>query len=510
ICVCRGSTLSSGVMVTLQSARGIAFNTRMKPTRKRRDRGVQFISSNLELLGFGTRRDALVQAVKELFENALDATQALGSDLSWDDAPLELLRVNVKWNEDTGNIDIVCADTGSGILAHQVKMLCCSAFETTKTIAEGGGGCTSGKYGVGLKAAMLYSQIHANDACLKITTTSKSDGILHVQLRIDPDSEETAVVKKVAHFVVDENHQHFSGTEVRLSIPCPEDIMEVESAADTLALYFQTLRYTAPPFVSVQFNFEVGEISTSVECQHKDEPIDRFAADLGANADDILYAVHDEELVSVSCAALMLGDMDPSGQSDIEICLLRYANHAPLISGEDFFLCGITKGVSSWKVWKKFGLRCKRTDSHLVNQLVASPLRASTGRKIEDADGPTRLVLAIDVCVAGYAVNSGIKYATLKKSTLDACYTNSVQTCCRSILHQLAEAGRLSTPRQQQDHDIIENFAPLIAKSLAAIVKQSQADQTSDTGSPQHDSSPQDHFNEELILQELQGVLRNW
>lgn len=36
---------------------------------KRKDRGAQFIRGNLELLGFGTRRDALVQAVKELFEN---------------------------------------------------------------------------------------------------------------------------------------------------------------------------------------------------------------------------------------------------------------------------------------------------------------------------------------------------------------------------------------------------------------------------------------------------------
>ncbi|KAF4044060.1 Histidine kinase-/DNA gyrase B-/HSP90-like ATPase [Phytophthora infestans] len=471
--------------------------------RKRRDRGAQFIRSNLELLGFGTCRDALVQAVKELFENALDATQALSSEDSWDDAPLELLRVNVKLNEDTGSIDIVCADTGSGIHAHQVKLLCCSAFETTKTRLNGGGACTSGKYGVGLKAAMLYSQIHASDACLKITTTSKSDGILHVQLRIDPDSEETAVVKKVAHFVVDENHQHFSGTEMRLAVPCPEDTLEVERAADTLALYFQTLRYTAPPFVSVQFNFDVGEVSTSVECRHKEEPLDRFAADLRARADDILYAVHDDEFASISCAALMLGDTKPGGRSDIEVCLLRFANHTPLVNSEDFFLCGITKGVCSWKVWRKYGLRCQRTDSHLVNQLVARPLRASTGRKIEDADEPIRLVLAIDVCATGVSVNSGIKYATLKKSTLDAGYATSVQTCCRSILQQLAESGRLSTPQQQQDHDILENFAPLISKSLAAIVKQSQAGRAA---SLEHD---RDHFNEELILRELQGVLRN-
>lgn len=476
----------------------------MRTYKKRRDRGTQFIRNNLELLGFGNRRDALVQAVKELFENALDATQALNSDVSWDSAPLELLRVTVKLNENTDNIDIVCADTGSGIHAHQVKVLCCSAFETTK---DRGRGSTSGKYGVGLKAAVLYSQMHASDACLKITTTSNSDGILYVQLRIDPDSEETAIVKKVVHFVVTEAHQHFSGTEMRLFIPCPHGSLEIESAADTLALYFQSLRYTAPPFIRVQFNFEVGEISTSVECQHKEEPLDRFAVDLGVSADDFLYATHQQDFVSINCVALMLGNMEPNIQTNIEICLLRFANHTPLINGEDFFLCGITKGVSSYKVWKRYGLRCQRTSSHLVNQLVAAPLRAPTGPKVERPDQPVRLVLAIDICTVRSAVSNSIKHRSLRKSTLDACYTNGVQSCCRSILKQLAEAGRLSTPQQQQDYDLVETFAPLIAQSLAAIVRQSQTDTTSLGNSPRHMN--RDHCNEELILKGLHDILRN-
>ncbi|KAL4111650.1 hypothetical protein PRIC1_003328 [Phytophthora ramorum] len=478
-------------------------------TRKRRDRGAQFIRSNLELLGFGSPRDALVQAVKELFENALDATQSLGSDSSWDDAPFELLRVTVQLNQESGCIDVVCADTGSGMHAHQVKLLCCNAFETTKTTAAGTGGCTSGKYGVGLKAAVLYNQLHTSDASLKITTTSNSDGILHVQLRIDPDSEETAVVKKVTHFVVNEDHQHFSGTEMRLSIPCPGSTADIENAADVLALYFQSLRYTAPPFVGVQFSFDVAEVCASVECRHREEPIDRFVADLGATADDIVYAVHDEELVSISCVALMLGDMESNGQSDIEICLLRYANHAPLVNGEDFFICGLTKGVSSWKTWKKYGLRCRRTNSRLVNQLVATPLRASAGKGDEDADDPIRLVLAVDIGIAESADSTTLKYGTLKKSTLDACYADGVQTCCRSVLQQLAEAGRLCTPQQQQDQDLVENFAPLIAKSLSAIAKQAQVGQPSDCEPTRRDSSS-DHFNEELILEELQAVLKTW
>ncbi|CAI5716001.1 unnamed protein product [Peronospora effusa] len=479
----------------------------MQQNRKRRDRGAQFIRNNLELLGFGSHRDALVQAVKELFENALDATQSLSSDYSWSDAPLELLRIDVKLNDDTGHVDIVCADTGSGMHAHQVKLLCCNAFETTKVNREGGGRCTSGKYGVGLKAAMLYSQLEASDACLKIVTTSNSDGILYVQLRIDPDSEETAVVKKVAHFIVDEDHQQFSGTEMRLSLPCPQDILELESVADTLTLYFQSLRYIAPPFVGVQFNFNVGEISTSVNCLHGEEPIDRFVADLGKSADDILYAIHDEEFVSISCVALMLGETELGNERDIEVSLLRFANHAPLINGDDFFLCGTTKGVSAAKLWRKYGFRCKKNTSHLTNQLVASPLRAATRLEDDGAD-TSHLVLAVDICVASSARDTGIKYGGLKKNTLDACYADGVETCCRAILQQLAETGRLCTPQQRQDHDLVENCAPLIAKSLAAIIKQSQVCQRGVVPS-QLDRNPQDHFNEGLILQELQAAIRH-
>ncbi|KAJ8552401.1 hypothetical protein ON010_g10145 [Phytophthora cinnamomi] len=356
---------------------------------------------------------------------------------------------------------------------------------------------------------MLYSQLNAPDACLKITTTSSSDGILYVQLRIDPDSEETAVVKKVAQFVVDEEHQRFSGTEVRLSIPCPGDNVDIESVADSLALYFQSLRYTAPPFVGVQFSFDVGEVSISVDCQHGEEPIDRFAADLGVNADDILYAVHDEEAVSISCLGVMLGKMEPSGQCDIEICLLRYANHAPLINGDDIFICGITKGVKSSKLWKKYGLRCQRTSLHVVNQLVAAPLRASAAQAIEHADSPARLVLAIDISIGGSERSSGLKYGNLKKSTLDASYTGVVQTCCSLILQQLADAGLLRTPQQLQDRELLENFAPLISRSIAAIVMQPQKGKTEGKVSKQQHESSSDHFNEELIQQELQAVLRN-
>lgn len=137
-------------------------------------RSAQFVRNNLELLGFGGRKDALVQAVKELFENgamcvwsgaaavvgwfprhicslsalaraALDATGAMSTEQEWGTAAKELLRISIQANKaSVGVLDIVCGDTGSGIHAHRIKQLCCSMFETTKRKR---GARAAGKYG---------------------------------------------------------------------------------------------------------------------------------------------------------------------------------------------------------------------------------------------------------------------------------------------------------------------------------------------------------------------------
>lgn len=78
---------------------------------------------------------------------ALDATQLSSPSSSWDDASVEMLRIHVRGNPESGLVDIVCADTGSGIRTHQLKQLCCGMFETTKGKAARRGAKTSGKYG---------------------------------------------------------------------------------------------------------------------------------------------------------------------------------------------------------------------------------------------------------------------------------------------------------------------------------------------------------------------------
>ncbi|TYZ57479.1 hypothetical protein PybrP1_005163 [[Pythium] brassicae (nom. inval.)] len=404
------------------------------------DRSALFVQRNLELLGFADHASALVQTVKELFENALDATHLSAPSESWESAPPEMLRVHVRSNADSGLVDIVCTDTG-----------------------------------VGLKAAVLYSQRHIEQACLRVVTTPSSTEILYVQLRIDPASEEPAVVKRLTQFVLDEDHRQFSGTEMRLSLPCPSSEAKLERAADTLATYFQTARYTLPAFLGVEFSFDVGGVSTRVDCAHAEEPIDRFTTDLGADIDDVAYVQSSKNGFLMNCMAVMTNSKQLARPGDIEICVLRFANHVPLINSEDILTCGIVKGVACKRTWTKLGLQCQPTSRRLVNQLVATPLRAPKGSRLDEAQHSRQLVIAIDVCSTS---KSTLKYGCLKKSTLNACYSESARWCCQSALQQLVERGVLQTPQQCRDDDLLTNLAPLLANAVVNIASRSIASAT--------------------------------
>lgn len=465
-------------------------------------RSTQFLQRNLELLGFGNARDALAQCVKEVFENAMDAVLA-------SDSARELLRIRVR--NDTHRprwIEIECTDTGSGIRTHEIAQLCCGAFATTKaqwrnqddpsTVAAP----TSGKYGVGLKAAMLYSQQHDQDACLRITTTASSSEILYLQLRIDADSEEPAVVQSLQQFIVDEQHRRFSGTEMRLSVPCPEKETDLEHAIDTLALYFQSLRYTVPPFVGVEFCFDVNGVCLAVSCAHEEQAIDRFVADLGASVQDIVYEqCNKNPLCTVNCMALLLGDEE---STEIELCLLRYGNHIPLLQADDFFLCGITTGIAHHRTWNRIGFQCRKSlnSDVLITQFIVSPRCRIRGNA--DSKPRRRLVMAVDVSTAHEG--TALKYRSLRKTTLDSYYNDVVQSCCQTVLKQLVERGLLRTPQQIRDQDIVSLYAPLIANAAVSITHLAHMRHSQNSGLDREEVA--DAVQVDNVTDQLQRVLQ--
>lgn len=321
--------------------------------------------------------------------------------------------------------------------------------------------------GVGLKAAVLYSQLFDSDACLRVATTSSSTEILCVNLQINPDSEEAAVIQSVAHFAVNENHQRFSGTEMRLTVPCPDNPMEIEDVADRLAMYFQSLGYTLPPFVSVTFSLEVGGTSTLVELKHNQEPVDRFIAELGASEEEVVFEYQETDELSVSCMGVLKTSEPSSQPTQVDVCLLRYVNHVPLLNMEDFYVCGITCGVAAQKTWKRYGLRCRETSTPLVNQLVATPVRPTD----KNTENRALLIVAVDVC--GRASSEGMKYSSMRKTRIDKGYARHAQSCFAAMLRQFEDSGRLLTPQQQQLEQLTSEFAPLIAHAALTIIGQS-------------------------------------
>lgn len=328
-------------------------------------------------------------------------------------------------------------------------------------------------------------------------TTSSSTEILCVNLQINPDLEEAAVVQSVTHFSVDEIHQCFSGTEMRLTIPCPDSLTEVEDAVDHLAMYFQSLGYTLPPFVSVTFSVEVSETSTLVELKHGLEPVDRFIAELGAQEDEVVFEYQEADEFSVSCMGVLKPSKLASQPTHVDVCLLRYVNHVPLLNMEDLFVCGITTGVAAHKTWKRYGLRSRETSTPLVTQLVAAPVHPADKSSPEDR---ALLVVAVDVCsrVDGH----GIKYSSMRKTRVDKSYARPTQACFAAMLRQLEAAGRLLTPQQQQLEQLTADFAPLIARAALAITSQSH-------GAPVPGVASSSASDEAAVVRRLQRALHH-
>lgn len=290
-----------------------------------------------------------------------------------------------------------------------------------------------------------------------------------MKLQINSENDEAAVVQSATQFAVDEDHQRFSGTEMRLTLPFPEAPGEVEDAADSLAMYFQTLAYTLPPTVAVRFTFDVFDTSTIVDLRHHQEPIDRFIADLGAVEDDIVYEYQEHNGVSISCmGALRTGD-DAFSPAEVTICLLRFVNHVPMLNTDDLFTCGLTSGVTALKTWRRYGMRCRQTSNYLVNQLTSTRVGHDTKPSVSD---PALLVVAVDIC--SIDSHRDIKFNSLRKTRVDQRYSRGVQSCCSSMLRQLEDAGQLLTPQQQQMEQLTTEFAPLIAHAALSIARRSQ------------------------------------
>jgi DNA topoisomerase-6 subunit B len=160
----------------------------------------EFFEKNKHMLGFDSGARALVTAVKEAVDNALDATEEAG----------HLPDIYVEIREVGDYYRLVVEDNGPGITREQVpkvfgKLLYGSRFHKREQ--------NRGQQGIGISAAVLYSQLTSGKAAKVTSRTQGDDRARYFELVVDTDENEPEV-RAEAETTWDRSH----GTRIELEM----------------------------------------------------------------------------------------------------------------------------------------------------------------------------------------------------------------------------------------------------------------------------------------------------
>ena len=164
----------------------------------------EFFYRNRELAGFSNPARALYQSVRELTENALDATDAHGI----------LPEINISIDKIDGQgediYSITVQDNGIGIPPHYVpQAFGMVLFSSKYTLRQ-----TRGMFGLGAKMVVLYGQITVGKPVEVITSPIKSTRIYGFRLMIDIKNNEPVVLERSSW----RKESDWHGTVVKVSI----------------------------------------------------------------------------------------------------------------------------------------------------------------------------------------------------------------------------------------------------------------------------------------------------
>ena len=162
----------------------------------------EFFSKNRHLLGFDSKRKALLTTVKEAVDNALDACE--------EGEILPDLTVTIEECKGDDVYTVVVADNGPGILPEQIdlvfaKLLYGSKFHRLRQ--------SRGQQGIGISAAGMYGQMTTGKPTVIRSCIGHGHDALEVVTRIDTARN---VPKRVREKVIEWDRPH--GTEVSIEL----------------------------------------------------------------------------------------------------------------------------------------------------------------------------------------------------------------------------------------------------------------------------------------------------
>lgn len=166
----------------------------------------EFFAKNRHLLGFDNPRKAMLTAVKEAVDNALDACEEAGI--------LPDIHVHVLQLEET-RFKLTVRDNGPGIVRTQIenifgKLLYGSKFHRLKM--------SRGQQGIGISAAGMYGLMTTGKPIMIISKTAKRKPAHEVLLKIDTTKNRPTVVDDSEHPEDDKLFPEGHGTQVAIEL----------------------------------------------------------------------------------------------------------------------------------------------------------------------------------------------------------------------------------------------------------------------------------------------------
>ena len=161
----------------------------------------EFFYRNREVAGFSNPTRAVYQAVRELVENALDATEMHGI---LPDIKLELRE------EGDGSLTLAIEDNGIGIPSSEVPNVFGRVFYGSKYVLRQ----SRGVFGLGVKMVVLYAQMTTGRPVKVRTATARSKFVYEYEVMIDVEKN-IPVIKSLK---ISRNDSKWHGTRVELSM----------------------------------------------------------------------------------------------------------------------------------------------------------------------------------------------------------------------------------------------------------------------------------------------------
>jgi DNA topoisomerase VI subunit B len=185
-------------------------------SRMRKINPAQYYRDNLGQLGFGDLEHAMLQTVKELVDNGLDAAELMRVP-AYVRIEIEALNRSYEVTSKDGEVKafpiyrIRVDDNGLGVVRQKVSrcfgtVLYGSKFFSFKQ--------SRGQQGIGVHAAIIYAQLTSLDPAIITTKTAEDNLAYQIHLKIDCDHNKPIIIKDS---FVKFDRPHGTSVEVRIA-----------------------------------------------------------------------------------------------------------------------------------------------------------------------------------------------------------------------------------------------------------------------------------------------------